>query len=975
MTAERSHDNLSSSTWKRVFPWILGALTAIMLGFYAFSAYAFVQYGDRLVDVGWDVARQQGGWYVVAVDADGPAAGLLEVGDKVAWIHSGEQRRIPFTAGQIRPGAVYAVELERGGETRLVTLTAPETLETAFVAGIVVFLVLSLAFFGEGLLLGFSRPDLWVARLGSLTFVTGGLSFLQGTFDALPSMLGSRWESVVYGALTLAGPIEPALVYHFFMRFPKATPMPRGWELLKYVFYAVGIALVVPNLLVYMSYSKSGWWNADVARENSTVFIWYFSVYRAFAVAAIAAGFAAILRNFVRVTDPDQRRRLRWVVVGSAVACVPYTLLHVADFLLVSFGGRSLVANSDTLGPVLVLLSLFLLIPLTFGFTILRHQVFDINVAVRLGVRYLFARGVLEAIVALPIALHVIRILKHPEMPVGELLFGSPITLTLIIMVAVGLKLRARLRQWVDKKFFRTAYDSERVLLALVDEIKQQESPSDISRRVSTELEAALHPRRIVILYRDDEQSDLTVGYSSGEHDLGELRLSSDAQLLRVLEGETHSHDVAESGERLPDDERELLARHGITLVVPMTGTDHRLCGLLLLGEKRSEEPYSARDRAMLESIAAQMAIVYENTQLKSRVARDHKIRVEVLGRMDRDLVNLVKECPTCGACYDSSDEVCASDGAELTLSLPVERTIEGKYRLERLIGKGGMGAVYEGTDLRLGRRVAIKILTGSMFGDKAALRRFEREAQASARLSHPNIVRVYDYGAIGESGAFLVMELLAGRTLRAEMHRVKCMQPADAVRIFGEVFDGVTAAHDAGVIHRDLKPENILLAQNEKGGETVKLLDFGLAKMRRVDENEATSLTVPGAIMGTFGYMSPEQLSGSEVDERGDLFSLGVIVYEALVGRRPYMAKTWVDLIAATTIGNVRLPGDGAAVRRLERVIKRCLAGNAPDRYPTVVEARQELLPAILDCPPFGAAAVAGVSESDPTKPYRAPS
>src|SRR5262249_43190246 len=160
----------------------------------------------------------------------------------------------------------------------------------------------------------------------------------------------------------------------------------------------------------------------------------------------------------------------------------------------------------------------------------------------------------------------------------------------------------------------------------------------------STELDAALHPRRLMILHRSDDTSDLIVDYSSDELAPDGLSLSSDAELLRLLEGDTRSHAIAESGERLPDAERNLLRDLGVVLVVPMTGTDQRLCGLLLLGEKRSEEPYSRRDRALLETVAAQMAMVFENVQLKSRIALDRKIRVEVLGRMERDLVNLVKE-------------------------------------------------------------------------------------------------------------------------------------------------------------------------------------------------------------------------------------------------------------------------------------------------------------------------------------------
>src|SRR5207302_7166369 len=136
-------------------------------------------------------------------------------------------------------------------------------------------------------------------------------------------------------------------------------------------------------------------------------------------------------------------------------------------------------------------------------------------------------------------------------------------------------------------------------------------------------------------------------------------------------------------------------------------------------------------DRQLLQAITAQMAVVYENVWLKEQAAKEQKIKHEVLARFEEQQINLVKECPACGACYDSTSAVCAKDQRELTLSLPVERVIDNKYRLEQLIGRGGMGAVYEATDLRLNSPIAKKIMLSNMFDDRAALRRIEREEPA----------------------------------------------------------------------------------------------------------------------------------------------------------------------------------------------------------------------------------------------------
>ena len=185
-----------------------------------------------------------------------------------------------------------------------------------------------------------------------------------------------------------------------------------------------------------------------------------------------------------------------------------------------------------------------------------------------------------------------------------------------------------------------------------------------------------------------------------------------------------------------------------VTLLVPVSDSRDRLVGVLMLGEKKSEEPYTASDRRLLHAVAKQMAIARENLQLRAKVGEEHRIRHDVLAKLDGTLKDLLKECPVCGECFDGAETVCDNDGQALTLTLPVSRTVDGKYRLERRIGKGGMGTVYEARDLRLDRSVAVKLMQGRAFGNQAALRRFHREARAAARLNHPNIVSVHDFCA-----------------------------------------------------------------------------------------------------------------------------------------------------------------------------------------------------------------------------------
>jgi len=226
-------------------------------------------------------------------------------------------------------------------------------------------------------------------------------------------------------------------------------------------------------------------------------------------------------------------------------------------------------------------------------------------------------------------------------------------------------------------------------------------------------------------------------------------------------------------------------------------------------------------------------------------------------------------------------------------------------------------------------------------------LRRFEREAQASANLNHPNIIAVHDYGRIGDDGAFLVMELIQGTTMRGALERDGLIATSVAGEWFDQVLDGLSAAHELGIIHRDLKPENIMISRQAAEGESIKILDFGLAKAKWLS-TASTGLTVPGTVVGTYAYMSPEQLVGGELDERSDLFSIGVMVVEVITGARPFQSRTTAEMLHAILQQPVRLEREGEAVRTLERVLGKSLAYDRANRFGSARELRQTLIPAL---------------------------
>ena len=200
-------------------------------------------------------------------------------------------------------------------------------------------------------------------------------------------------------------------------------------------------------------------------------------------------------------------------------------------------------------------------------------------------------------------------------------------------------------------------------------------------------------------------------------------------------------------------------------------------------------------------------------------------------------------------------------------------------------------------------------------------------------------------------------MDFIEGESLAALLKRERRVTPQRAARLFEQVLEGVKAAHALGIVHRDLKPENILVSENESGRRRVRLLDFGLAKVTRAESPEANTMTEPGVVMGTFGYMSPEQLAGGDVDERSDIFSVGVMVAEALTGERPFRGRTVIELLNSMERDRVTLAGDAPEVGRLEEVLRRALSKERDRRFASAAEMQSALTPALADCPPSASA------------------
>jgi len=284
---------------------------------------------------------------------------------------------------------------------------------------------------------------------------------------------------------------------------------------------------------------------------------------------------------------------------------------------------------------------------------------------------------------------------------------------------------------------------------------------------------------------------------------------------------------------------------------------------------------------------------------------------------------------------------------------------IDGRYRLDALVGRGGMGVVYRAEHVAIRRTVALKLLHASLAGIPELRRRFEREAAAIGRISHPNCVDVSDFGAIADGSLFLVMEYLEGRSLGDLLEDEHHLRPRRALRILRNVLAGLDHAHHAGIVHRDIKPDNVVLVR-DGNDTTAKILDFGIAKViGAAQPEESVKLTQAGVAFGTPIYMSPEQALGNPVDGRADLYSASVMAFEMLTGRPPFFTDDKLEVMSMHTtreppamdeaLRDTGYPG-ARVPRAVEDLIRRGLAKRPDDRFATAADYIAALDVVLLD-------------------------
>jgi len=594
---------------------------------------------------------------------------------------------------------------------------------------------------------------------------------------------------------------------------------------------------------------------------------------------------AAIAANYARLADRNEQRRLRILVAGGAAGTLP----ALARVLVISVAPRSSLYDFlMSPWPDTLIVLLFLLFPISFAYAVLRHRILGIRVIVGKGLQYALTRGLVLSLVPMLGVILVGDALLHGEEPLQHIVADRGWAYALLAAFALAAHTqRHRWSRAIDRRFFREKYDARHLLRDVSERARRAGSLDRAGPGVVARIEAALHPEYAALMFRPSGGASFAC-IASAPAGHGPPAIAESGRLVARLRAAEAPVDSTGKDAEWPDtwpagtqaEEDGPPPRH-LFLPIAMGAARHE--AMLALGPKRSEEPYSDDDLEMLEAVASNLALLLDApTPAPDRLSSEFA------------------ECPQCGTCYDTGVARCANEQAGLN-PIGMPRTLAGRYRLERRLGRGGMGTVYEAVDVALDRPVAVKVVRDEWVHNPMATQRFRREARAVAGFAHPNVVTVYDYGVETGSRVFLVMELLHGTTLREELRRSGRLSPARTLDVLRGVGSAVGAAHERGFIHRDLKPENVFLVEH---GGPAKVLDFGVAKpLVRVDAADpgAAPETEVGVLVGTIGYMSPEHLLGDSPNVSWDLWALAVVAYEALTASLPFPVasrEAWRHLV-----------------------------------------------------------------------------
>ena len=879
------------------YPWRILAIAAISIVGNFYLGY-YLLFG--LAADGVDIADKAGRIMVTAISAPPAERAGLAVGDVLSEVNG--QRigtEVDWLAQRMNfePDKPVAIRVERAGQPvnlkMIVHGRVWDELDRPAKTSQIIFLANKFITLVIGLFVVFSRPKDLVSRIGGWVLVAMATVYepfpvgLAASVRALPFVL-----AIAVMLVHVSAAIRTPLLAGFFCLFPK-TLFTKRWIWIAFVAGPIIATVYSLDLLartVYDPQHLSGlspkWVLAAIGLQSL--------VYLLIAVVVVPV-------NYWRLELVTDRRRFRVVSYGALLGMVFYLprVIESAAFQTNSVMTQFWESPTATLVSNLGVL----IFPFSFAYAILRQRLFDVRVIIRRGLQYAMARRFLLAIPMMAVGLLALDLIFHGNQPLFEALKAhGAVYVAIWALAGLAYQQRNVWLSWLDRRFFRDKYDAQRLFRHVMDDIRHAGNIEEVSSSVVTRVVEALHAEFCALLVRKPAEPSYRVVAAAPSGSLtADLPATNKLiPLVRMLDRSVPIM-LAESGwlgQQLPQVDKDFLHNARIDLLVPVVLAEGGIEALIVVGAKRSEEPYSAEDTGLLENVASAVALL-----LTRGTSAMH-------GRS-------LEECPFCGTCYDTGTTKCEKDESLLTL-VATPRMLGQRYRLEKRLGQGGMGKVYRATDVSLNRTVAVKMIRDEFFANQNAMEKFRQESRVTASLAHPNIVTVHDFGLDTSQRVFLVMELLEGITLREEFRQKTRLTAGRTLELFEGICAGIGAAHARGLVHRDLKPENIFVSRPNVL-ELVKITDFGIAKTLSELANDSNA-TATGVLVGTMRYMSPEQLQGKSISARWDVWALGVIAYEALCGTAPFSGTDFSTLRSA--IMGVAFPKVGM------------LVPEAPDRW-----------------------------------------
>jgi hypothetical protein len=681
----------------------------------------------------------------------------------------------------------------------------------------------------------------------------------------------------------------------------------------------VAVAIALAILLLHGWLVLFGRDGDSVITRTATLFFrhdrnsYYWSI--TLPTMAIAMPFAIAK---LRLGYVQSRRRVRTFLMGLLIGLGPVVLL--SSIGSISDVGARFLRRPDVfpIATVIVFGALWTL-PATTGAAVLMKGVMPLRFVIRRSLQYSLARSTLGIAIALPLAITTILVVANPHRTIASVLAdGGVLWVSATALAVVLAAFRRRLVLLLDRVFLRQQADARLLITDIGTASRRRLGPRDIAESLLAAVQSACRPRHAAVLVAGHDSEWLVP--LTGRAD----PLPTGSALVRVLQASPATLTLGPSAadglaRLLPAEDRGWSVRQDWQLLAPLHAEGEVLVGVLCLGPRSSDHPYTGDDRTTIEALCSSLGPL-----LASRLGLGRKsaVRAELI---------VGSECEACGLLFDHLATACQCGGSIIGSALP--RRVADRFTVTRRIGRGGMGVVYQATEEALGRAVALKTLPelGPVEAEQLRV-----EARTMAALQHPGLAFVLGLETVGPLPV-LVVEYLAGGTLADRLRRRGAQSAQEVVRLGIDLADALVYLHDVGVLHRDLKPSNVGFTATGK----LKLLDFGVAVR--------VAATHRHAIAGTAMYMPPEALAGAPPSPVYDLWSLGVLLCEAWLGRHPLAGMAvarQMEILANGEIWSQTRHAISEGI--LATALEKALAREPVNRYQHANELKMSLMRAV---------------------------